>query len=102
MLMSAMEVSVSRHLMDEHFTVIWANECYYRMIGYTKEDYETRFHNCCECRYFVGTMKPVLRIINENIQSMTNADEKSYEAYLPLKMPDRFHALGQNSGFSDR
>ena len=43
-----MEVSACRHLMDEHFTVIWANECYYRMIGYTKEDYETRFHNCCD------------------------------------------------------
>ena len=86
MLMSAMEVSVSRHLMDEHFTVIWANECYYRMIGYTKEDYETRFHNCCDAYFWDN--ETGLRIINENIQSMTNADEKSYEAYLPLKMPD--------------
>ena len=44
-LMSAMHVSVSRHLLDEHFTVLWANDCYYRTIGYPKEEYEALFHN---------------------------------------------------------
>lgn len=86
MLMSAMAVSVSRHLMDEHFTVVWANEFYYRLIGYTKEDYEARFHNRCD-EYFRDN-ETGLRIINEKIQGMLHMDEKSYETFLPLKMPD--------------
>ena len=86
MLMSAMAVSVSRHLMDEHFTVVWANEFYYRLIGYPKEDYEARFHNRCD-EYFRDN-ETGLRIINEKLQTMTHTDERSYEAYLPLKMPD--------------
>lgn len=32
-LMQLLEVSVSKHLLDEHFTLIWANDFYYQMIG---------------------------------------------------------------------
>ena len=44
-LMSSLHVSVSKHLLDEHFTVIWANDFYYEKIGYPKEEYERLFHN---------------------------------------------------------
>ena len=43
--MTLMNVSVSKHLFDEHFTVLWANDFFYRLIGYTKEEYETQYHN---------------------------------------------------------
>lgn len=43
--MTAMNVSVSKHLFDEHFTVLWANDYFYKLIGYTKEEYEALFHN---------------------------------------------------------
>lgn len=43
--MSLMHVSVSKHLFDEHFTVIWANDYFYELIGYTKEEYERLYHN---------------------------------------------------------
>lgn len=43
--MSLMHVSVSKHLFDEHFTVLWANSYFYELIGYSKEEYEKRFHN---------------------------------------------------------
>ena len=33
--MNALDVSVSKHLLDEHFTVVWANDRYYEMFGYT-------------------------------------------------------------------
>ena len=33
MLMSALRVSVSRHLMDAHFTLISSNQYYYEIIG---------------------------------------------------------------------
>lgn len=44
-LMHLMGVSVSKHLLDEHFTLIWANEFYYELIGWPKEEYEATFHN---------------------------------------------------------
>ena len=47
-LMSMMQVSVSKHLLDEHFTLVWANEFYYELIGWDKEAYEARYHNLCD------------------------------------------------------
>ena len=40
MLMSAMNVSVSKHLMDVNFTVVWANDYFYSQNFYTKQEYE--------------------------------------------------------------
>lgn len=37
-LMSSMRVSVSKHLLDECFTVVWANDYYYDLIGYPKAE----------------------------------------------------------------
>ena len=45
LLMNTLNVSVSKHLMDEHFTVVWASPLYYKLIGYPKEEYEALFHN---------------------------------------------------------
>ena len=45
MFMSVMHVSVSKHLFDEHFTVVWANDYFYELIGYSKEEYTALFHN---------------------------------------------------------
>lgn len=44
-LMRLLGVSVSKHLLDEHFTVVWANDFYYQLIGWPKEEYEEMFHN---------------------------------------------------------
>lgn len=44
-LMNMLHVSVSKHLLDDHFTLVWANDFYYEMIGYQKEEYETLYHN---------------------------------------------------------
>ncbi|WP_130862254.1 response regulator [Bacilliculturomica massiliensis] len=44
-LMRLLGVSVSKHLLDEHFTLIWANEFYYEFTGWSKEEYEANFHN---------------------------------------------------------
>ena len=85
-LMRAMKVSVSRHLVDEHFTVVWANEFYYKLIGYSKDDYESQFHNHCD-EYFRNNEDTWARI-HHKIQEMYTADEKSYELFVPLKIPD--------------
>ena len=38
-LMRLLGVSVSKHLLDEHFTLVWANDFYYELIGWPKEEY---------------------------------------------------------------
>lgn len=50
-LMQLLGVSVSKHLLDEHFTLVWANEFYYDLIGWPKDEYEATFHNQCD-RYY--------------------------------------------------
>lgn len=35
-LMGTMKVSVSKHLLDEYFTTVWANDYYYDLIGYPR------------------------------------------------------------------
>ena len=52
--MNLLEVSVSKHLMDEQYTLVWANDFYYELIGYPKEEYEALFEN-----------KPSLYYVNE-------------------------------------
>ncbi len=43
--MSSLQVAVSKNLLDEHFTVMWANDFYYQKIGYTKQEYAEIYQN---------------------------------------------------------
>ena len=45
MLMSSLQVSVSKHLLNEYYTMVWSNDFYYDLIGYTKEEYQANFRN---------------------------------------------------------
>lgn len=45
LLMDTMQVSVSKHILDENFTVVWSNSFYYQLIRYPKEEYESLFQN---------------------------------------------------------
>lgn len=85
MMMQAMKVSVSKHKVDEHFSLVWANEFYYQLIGYTKSEYEARFHDHCD-EYFMDNQE-TWDIICSKVDSMSAAGEDSFEAYLPLKLP---------------
>lgn len=44
-LMNLLQVSVSKHLINKDYTLVWANDYYYDLIGYTKEEYELLYHN---------------------------------------------------------
>ena len=50
-LMNMLHVSVSKHLLDDHFTLIWANDFYYELIGYSRAEYEAVYHNQCDTYY---------------------------------------------------
>lgn len=41
----SLNISVSKHLLDEHFTLVAANNRYYEMFGYDKEEYVRLFKN---------------------------------------------------------
>ena len=74
MLMGVLGASVSKHLIDEHLTCIWANSYYYELIGYTKAAYETRFQNQCD-RYF-ETNPEGWKLLTEKIESSLAKGEK--------------------------
>ncbi|MDO5601312.1 MAG: response regulator [Oscillospiraceae bacterium] len=88
-LMSMLHVSVSKHLLDEHFTLVWANDFYYETIGYPKEEYESIYHNRPDLFYLndqeewnkIGTT--VLKALSEgkkgyNILSRMRRKDGSY------------------------
>ena len=76
MMMQAMKVSVSKHKVDEHFTVVWANDFYYQLIGYPKPEYEERFHNHCD-EYFMDNPE-TWDILCNKIDNMCAAGEDSF------------------------
>nr|WP_249316783.1 hypothetical protein [Gehongia tenuis] len=43
LLMNTMQVSVSKHILDEHFTAVWSNPFYYQLIRYPKEGIRSSF-----------------------------------------------------------
>lgn len=51
LIVNSLGVSVSKHRLDEHFTLVWANDNYYKLIGYPKDEYENAFDNECD-RFF--------------------------------------------------
>ncbi len=55
-LMNLLQVSVSKHILDEYYTAVWCNDYYYELIGYEKDEYEELFHN-----------KPALYYVNDDL-----------------------------------
>lgn len=86
LLMSTMGVSVSKHLLDEHYTVIWANEFYYEIIGYTKEEYENTYHNHCD-EYF-KVHQDLWNIIVEKVTNALANGENGYELFVQMPRKD--------------
>lgn len=84
-LMSAMHVSVSKHLLDEHFTVLWGNDYYYSRTGYTRQEYEFLFHN--RVSEYYRDHPEILRQIGEKILTARNTGEKRYEVI--CRMPQK-------------
>lgn len=82
--MTLMNVSVSKHLFDEHFTVLWANDYFYKLIGYTKEEYTNIFHNHVDEYYKDDpeSLKKMGGIIMDAFQKQ----EPGYEFECPMRV----------------
>lgn len=102
MLMSAMGVSVSKHLFTERFEVVWANDYYYAMTGYTRAEYEELFDNCC-ASYFAGEPEEYARL-SEAVVKAYEAGEPGYESliHMPCKGGERIwiRVVGKFTGES--
>ncbi|MCI7302605.1 MAG: response regulator [Clostridia bacterium] len=81
--MSLLGVSVSKHLLDEHYTVIWANDFYYQLIGWTKEEYETRFHNHCDLYY--KTDPEEWNLLVNTVTKALETKQEGYQLVSPIR-----------------
>lgn len=84
-LMSSMHVSVSKHLIDEYFTVIWANDYFYERTLYTKAEYEAKYHNRC-ADYFKQDMNEFNKFASA-IQNAIAEGKPGYDAI--CRMPQK-------------
>lgn len=82
--MTLMNVSVSKHLFDEHFTVLWANDYFYQLIGYEKEEYEDLFHNHVD--EFYKDDPDSIAVMTEIIMDAYNKNESGYEFECPMQV----------------
>lgn len=80
--MTVMNVSVSKHLFDEHFTVLWANDYFYKLIGYEKEEYEELFHNRVD-EYYKEDPDSV-SMMAQIIMNAYERQESGYEFECPM------------------
>lgn len=100
LLMGLMGVSVSKHLIDENFTLLWANDFYYDLIGYPKEEYEALFHNR-PSEYFKGheeAWNALAGKVYEAIENKSNGYELVFQ--MPVKGGRRWTKLV--STFTDK
>ena len=82
-LMRLLGVSVSKHLLDEHYTLIWANDFYYQLIGWPKEEYAATFRNRPDI-FYAGHPEEW----NELVSAVTGALRANQNGYtLVTRMP---------------
>ncbi len=85
LLMNSMEVSVSKHLLDEHFTAVWSNDFYYQLIRYPKEEYEILFQNRPDLYYPYHHYEDELQKITDVVMDAVNNGKTKYS--LITRMP---------------
>ena len=71
--MDMLRVSVSKHKLDENFTLVWANPHYYEFIGYPKDEYEALYHNSPR-EYFADNPEDLASIAEHVVVALENGD----------------------------
>ncbi|MCB7304448.1 response regulator [Bariatricus massiliensis] len=76
-LISMLQVSASKNLLDDHFTLVCASEFYYDLIGYTKEEYERLYQNQWDLYYAAD--KPEWHKLQKTIADAFSAHQPGYK-----------------------
>lgn len=83
-LMNSIGVSVSKHRLDEDFTVLWANDSYYSSTGYSKEEYHRLFKSVG--KYYEGYEKEYEKIAAALRTALENGEQRYYATCrMPVK-----------------
>ena len=100
LLMGLMGVSVSKHLLDEHFNLLWANDFYYDLIGYPKEEYERLFQNRPDI-YF-KEHKEAWNILGQKVYDAIANNTNGYEAIMKMPVKDGSKWVKLTATFTDQ
>lgn len=82
-LMTSLNASISKHLLNEHFTLVAANNRYYELFGYTKEEYEERFHNRPDL--FFKDSPDEWNKLNEYVVNALKSGRNRYDCIMRMK-----------------
>lgn len=85
LLMSSMQVSVSKHLLDQSFTMVWGNDFYYQLIRYPRDEYEAMFHGRPDIYYQYHHYEEELEKIHTTV--METLQEGRHGFSLVTRMP---------------
>lgn len=83
-LADTLRLSVSKHKIDEHFTLVWANRYYYDFIGYPKDEYEALFQNRPDL-YFADNPED-FGVIAEHVTEALEKNTGGYECIAGLNV----------------
>lgn len=86
LLMDMLSVSVSKHKLDDEFTLVWANAYYYEFIGYPKDEYEALFHNSPR-EYFKDNPED-LSLIGAHVADAVARGKNGYECIARMHVKD--------------
>lgn len=83
-LMNSIGVSVSKHRLDENFTVLWANDSYYSSTGYSKEEYHRLFKSVGN--YYEGYEEEYEKIASALRTALEHGEQRYYATCrMPVK-----------------
>lgn len=85
MLMDALDVGISKHLINEEFTMIWANDCFYQKIGYSAQ--ECRTLSSCSSREFLRDAAELFAPLIAEAKAAMKRGDRKYEVV--FRMPRR-------------
>lgn len=83
LLTNLLGTSISIHALDIHLSVLWANDAYYKLIGYPKEEYEALFHN--QPDLYLEDYPETKKIITDKIYNALENQLNGYE--MMVRMP---------------
>lgn len=82
--MEKMNVGVSKHLLDEDFTLIWANNSFYQQFGYSKEEYDANYKSLYD--FLIENPTIFKKIKNYFYDTYENKKtELEYDIKMPIK-----------------
>lgn len=87
-LMRLLGVSVSKHLLDDHFTLIWANDFYYQLIGWPKDEYEAAFRNRPDLYYQYHDSQKEWDELSKTVLKAISSGQNGYQMVSRIRRKD--------------